>query len=240
MSEIWAARVPPSAEGESAELRLDARVMARRVDGALWLRGTGLDALLTRRLAALRGSLRGLVDELGHFRPSGSRVPYCTLPEHGWVPLAEILVPGVRSTNLPGLAPEPVDLALERSECEATCEMLALPFAAFLAWGLAAPGLRLAPLAFAVADDGRTLVRGKPLPPLPGTLFTIEDEVAVPAGHRIATRIPRGTFATSAGALVVLGTDGSLQRIPREAFARATHSALRSTAGRLNGVRSSR
>ena len=60
--------------------------------------------------------------------------------------------------------------------------LLLLDSAAWADYVHDAPAVRLARLQFALSDGGTVLVRGLPLPALPGTAFTLEAGIACPCG----------------------------------------------------------
>ncbi len=96
-----------------------------------------------------------------------------------------------------------------------------------------APQIRLNRWCFAAAADGRVVVRGVPVAPLPGTPYVEQAGVAVPAGWAIAPELPEKVLSkvlqVEPGGLVLLDPNGSLQRIAASDFVRATRSAIRAT-----------
>jgi hypothetical protein len=197
------------------------RIWVRGPDGAEWT-----------RLPALA---RFVEDEAGRLVPAGRRVPTARMPEGPWHPLSEFLRVRPPAAALPALHIAPIAWAPELHQAYRAPELLILPFATFLRWGLAAAAVRLERLRFAVSNDGRACVMGQPLPPLPGENWNIEHGIATKAG----TALPRGLTAPlvatgmklAPGEIALLHSDGSSERLPAEAFVQATRSALRATAG---------
>jgi hypothetical protein len=97
-----------------------------------------------------------------------------------------------------------------------------------------APQVRLDRWQFAVADDGRVIVRGEPLPPLPGQRWVEREGIAVPAGWQwsppVDAAIVRAVFRLEPGDFALWHTDGTWQRIRARDFVPASRSAARASA----------
>jgi hypothetical protein len=111
----------------------------------------------------------------------------------------------------------------------------------FNGFAVTAAQVRLERLQFAADDQGRVLVRGEPLPPLPGRRFVLHGSVAVPAGlawhPAVSAEVLARRFGVSVDALVVWNEDGTITRLHAEQFVPATRSAARMTAQALAGSR---
>jgi hypothetical protein len=120
-----------------------------------------------------------------------------------------------------------------RSTKELEPTLLLSSFEVFRHFALTAAELRLDRLAFAAESSGRVLVRGIPLPPLPGVRFTLHGSVAVPAGWTWAPSVGADVVArclgASAGNLVLWTEDGRYTRLHSEQFIPVTRSAVRAT-----------
>lgn len=230
--EAWALRLPRAHADALAPLRLHAGIELGEDGGALWLRGKRADD-------ALRATLRGLpalarYDWLPdqRLRPTGAWLAAETLPNLRWQPLAEWLRAALPTARLPADAPPPVLLELVASSRERAANALELPLGAWLDWALTAPALRLAPLRFAASADGRCLVLGTPLPPLPGRACVEEHGVVVPAGCAWRPAIPsslvRQVVGAGAGAIVWWDEAGA-RVLGAELFVAAHRAAIRAT-----------
>ncbi len=203
MNAAWALRLEPCDDA-----RLVSRLGPLRLrpgleacadgDGATWVRGaTALehDPELDRLVRA-SGAARFVVDPTGEVRAPGRRLPAGALPAGPWTPLRAWLRPApgaARTTALPGGR---VTLALRRApgpEVEPTALVVARDV--FVRWALSAPQVRLARLEVAArADRPAVLVRGAPLPPLPGERLVVTDGVAVPSGWTVWPALDAATL----------------------------------------------
>src|SRR5437899_10763259 len=75
-----------------------------------------------------------------------------------------------------------VPLRIVRSAEERPIALLITSLDDWREFALNAPEIRLRQLRFAVDEAGNVVVRGKPLPPLPGHEFALDGKVAVQAG----------------------------------------------------------
>jgi hypothetical protein len=95
----------------------------------------------------------------------------------------------------------------------------------------AAPQWRIERWSFAATASGRALVRGLPLPPLPGTQWTLLDGICVPAGcawsPAIEPAILRRLLGLDSGEIALLRASGMWDRIAPDAWVRCSRSALR-------------
>ena len=98
-----------------------------------------------------------------------------------------------------------------------------------------------------MSDSDEVLIRGQPLPPIPGQRLVeqaagLENRptgrveraaVAIPAGWRFDPTIDTESIcqilSLNSGDLLVFGADSSMESIPESVFVRATRSAIRLT-----------
>jgi len=233
-------------------LRLEPGIEVLEREEGLWLRGPECDERRDSRLRTLPGAQRFAVLPDGQLQPVGKRLPHGRLPGGIWqsirtwagveLPVAKMAAqsaPSIeikleRTTNVTPSAPA----AFERpghcsrnftdhpeSDCLVTTRVQ------WLTWGECAPQVRLERLAFAAASDGRVLVRGNPLPPLPGDRFYERAGLAVPCGwgwpEWLDAALVREVLDLPEGDLALFSPDGSWELIPADQFVRATRSAVR-------------
>lgn len=236
LSGPWAARVPAASLLHPGALRLRADVTVCDEGDSVWLRGEFADADLDIALRGLPGAQRHRVDDQGRVVPTGKRVPACTLPRAGWQPLPQWLAVALPMSSLPGRLRERIALRLRAGGVETEANLLLTTLAMFAPWATVAANVRVQRLAFAVDASGRALVRGTPLPPLPGRLYVEHHGVALPCGCEFEPRLPAAIVARvlrlEGDEVALFAADGSCERVPANRFVRASRSAVRATLSR--------
>lgn len=199
----------------------------------IWIRGKPADESLDIALSSLPACARYERLVSNALRRVDQRVPCGRLPELHWQPLSSWLQVGLPSAALPGNEPKPASLQLVRSTVEREPELLLTTLDDFKRFVMQAAQVRLDRLQFAAAADGRVIVRGKPLPPLPGRRFGLHQGVAVPAGFAwqpaVSSEVLARRFGVSGDALILWNEDGSIVRLHGEQFVSASRSAVRAT-----------
>jgi len=240
MSDGWAMSMPLEGAVAAATLRKSTDIEACVVDGRLWLRGTkcsdGLDRSLRKILGAERfHRLSG--EETARW---GETLPSGLLPKGPWIPLKQWLQPTVPATVLPGRISERASLRIVRSSTEQAANLLLVEFQKWREYAATAPQARLSRLSFAASDDGHVLIRGEPLPPLPGTRYIEAEGVARPLGWEwspaVDAAVIRAAFGLADRELALLASDGSYEVVGADDFVRATRSAVRLTEKELGSV----
>ncbi|MCP3915296.1 MAG: hypothetical protein GY711_07055 [bacterium] len=233
----WAGRLDLSEASYLAALRGIASVEVLETPGELWVRGPQADAESDPRLLVVPWRSRYRIIDTGEIVPAGRRVPCGSLPTGAWSPLVREVRPVPQIASLSGRIGAAVTLRIAASTDvrEGTC--LSLPFASFSRWAELAPAVRLERLEFALSSGGRALVRGEPLPPLPGELYYEWGRVLLPCGWACSPAVDpvvlEAVLCLQAGELARLRPSGSFERIPTSAFVRARRSAVRLSAGEL-------
>ena len=237
MNVVWALKIPPDDVGALGPLRRIEGAEVHESDESIWVRGTWLDDALEVRLRATPGAERYRVLPDGQLVASEARVPKGQLPEGQWQPLHRWLGVTLAQAEFAAEVPNRIELQLVRAATEHPISMLETTIDAWRRWATDAPQLRLKPLHFAASADGRILVRGEPLPPLPGKRYAVADGIAVPAGWTwhpaIDTATVRSILGLESSELTLLRPDGPWEVVDERDFARARRSAVRQTAGRL-------
>ncbi|MCC7421541.1 MAG: hypothetical protein IT428_14750 [Planctomycetaceae bacterium] len=233
MSARWAARVPLSQAAAAARLRLVPRIRVLAVDPWLWLRGETLDESLDLQLRSTPGVERFVLGDDDLLTPVDRRVPVGRLPEGTWQPLADWLTVELPPSRLAGQCDTRVPLRIVRSPDVREAGLLLTTWDAWHAYGISAPQVRLDAWMFAVADGGRTVVRGSPPPPIPGIAHVDMQGIAVPCGWHWAPPLDTATVRTLLGidatSVALFDTEGTWERIGADQFVRASRSALRAT-----------
>ena len=239
----WAVRLPRMSVRAAGALRLTTGVRVAEAVDALWLRGDDLTETLDLELRKLPGALRYAINSDERVTEFGRRLPSGELPPGPWVPLSAWLELRPQPAALAGVVEGRVTLRVERSEVEQPATVLETTVAAFADWATAAAAARLRPLRLAASADGRALLWGTPLPPIPGRRFYDRDGVAAPCGFALAPALEptviRALLKLSRSDLVLFQEDGGYELVAAESFTRATRAAARATRDALaaGGVR---
>lgn len=220
-----------------ARLRLWPKVEVGDADPWFWIRGHGGEGFpaaawwslpAVRRYAWLAGD---------RLRPLESRIPNEKLPAVLWQPIDRWFQVSLPVAALPGIEPRPAPLQLVRSSDETSPELLLTSLRDWVRFALAAPDLRLRPLRFA-ATSHHALIRGQPLPPLPGRRFVVRGCVAVPAGFHwdppVSAEVLTRRLGVAGDALALWHEDGTFTPLHLEQMVPATRSAIRATASALS------
>lgn len=203
-------------------------------DGAkIWLRGKQGDEKLIAKLAALPARAR--YEWLGpnELRQIDQRIPGGRLPTMRWQPLDTWLQVQIPVAAMAGEQPNRVPLRLVRSASEQEPDLLLADLDDLVCFASMAAHVRLKRLQFAANENGKVLVRGRPLPSVPGQRYVLHGGVAVPVGFtwepNVAATVLARRFAVSDDALVVWNEDQTINRLHSEQFVPLSRSALRAT-----------
>jgi hypothetical protein len=234
VTDEWAASFPRHSIESALALRLQSGLEAHDAGDTVWLRGRrNLNELLPllRRVPEITVYTVGAT---GVLTPLGRMIPEeVRLPEGPWRPLSAVTVLTPQPAALPGAVPAGVALRLVRTATEEQPAAVILPLEIWADWAIHAPQVRLSPLRFAVCGDGRTLVLGRPLPPVQGDLLVDREGVLVPCGYcwrpAVEAAVLRRLLNLSAGDVAVLTTDGRVERIGAEAIVAVSRSAARAS-----------
>ena len=233
MIATWAARLNRREADVAASLRTWPGIEVCEVGDSIWLRGKRTDESLDIAIRKLPGGERFEVLPDGQLRAADTRVPKGWLPEGEWKPLEQWITLEPQPAALPGVVPGRVEIQLVRATDEREPNVLVTEMGRWAAYAVEASEIRLRPLMFAVAADGRVLVRGSPLPPLPGLRYVEHDRVAIPCGLRFSPPVEPAVLHQlldlAPEELALFATDGSFERVASDHFVRARRSAARAT-----------
>lgn len=225
----------PAADSFSvAGLRLTAGLEAAEIGDVFWLRGPAWSEPLRLALRGISGLERFELLPRGRLLAEGTRVPRGRLPELRWLALQRwfpVTLPTVHGLST---APLPAALRLVRSLEELPAGGLLAELSAWLEFATGAAEIRLHPLRFAAARDGRVWIEGKPLPALPGRRFSIREGVAIPGGFQHSPALSfaaiRRRLGLAEGDVALAAESGEWEIIKAEQFVPVTRSAVRATA----------
>lgn len=233
MTACWAARFPRLELSQIGRMWNIEQVEVCAQPEAVWLRGNLMNSQVEEVLRGFLSGRRFLVLPDGQLQSPKDRVPRGYLPDGPWIALRDWMTVGLPPASLPGCCDGRLPLTLVPSSKVTDPDILVTHFDAWLAWGSRAAQVRLDPLSFAKATGGTVLVRGRPLPSMPGRRLVENDGIAVPAGlawsPAVEPAILRELFGLEPGDLAVLEPDGSWYRIHTDSFVRATRQAIRAS-----------
>lgn len=208
-------------------------VEAMQDGGQIWLRGHSADDTTRRILGSIScaGSYEVLAD--GALRQIGRLVPHGYLPAGTWRPLDVFLTIALPPSIWPARQLPRVPVRLVPSTTSLEPNILLTNLECWRNYAATAPQVRLRQCQFAVADDGRVLVQGTPLPSISGVRAVARHGVVVPCGWTWAPAVDASILAKSwginPGDLWLLWPGRPVERIGEECLVAANRSAVRRT-----------
>lgn len=238
MSQPWALAAPTTAALEVARLPRRRGLAICCVHDELWVRGQSLDDELDDKLRLVPGGRRYALLADNQLIPVGKLVPRGRLPERPWQLFedwldAVLAAPPVAGYRQPQGILATVPLEMVRTASVRESSLLETSLAVFCDYVAPSPQWRVARWSFVATSDGRALVRGTPLPPLPGEQWTEDHGVCVPAGFgwqpAVEAAIVRQVIGLLPEELALLRPDGTWERIAADQWVRCTRAAARLT-----------
>ena len=229
----WAGRIRADAAGALGTIRLIPGLEAGVVNCEVWVRGPKLKPPGEEGVRRVPWEERYEVINGRQLRRAERLLSDETLPPVSWRPLTTFLGARMPPTVAAGVLPTRIGISLRPDAAASAPNLLEVLRQDWIAYVETAPEIRLRRLVFAVSEDDpeRVLIRGVPLPPLPGSQFVEAECVAKPAGYHwhppVAAKTVRKTLAAEETDMVILRADASWSRIPRSAWIGATRSAVR-------------
>lgn len=229
----WVARLNAADASALAGLRLVAGLEVATIGSVLWLRGSAWNEALRRALRKVPGLDRFETHASGRLLADGARVPQGRLPELRWQALAPWFPVNLPTAHGLVAAPSPAPFRLVRSTGEREAGGVLAELSAWHEFAIGAAAIRLRPLRFAAARDGRVWIEGMPLPPVPGRRFSISEGIAIPCGFTwspaLSVTAIRQWLGLGEGDATFAAEDGTWEIIRAEQFVPATRSAARAT-----------
>lgn len=230
MNARWAVQLASQQEPMAAALRSFPGVEVCLHAGSLWLRGPRDGGPIERAMWLLPGLRYDLAAD-GKLTPWNHLLPASHCPEGPWQSLAGFVRPDISAPTLPGQCAQRVTLSLVRSTIERPAALLLLDAPTWQAYINTAPSVRLKRLHFALSEEGFVLVRGKPLPSLPGTPFTLDAGIALPCGYvwspAVSASVVAESLALAGDDMALYAPDGTCQILPEAAWVPVSRSAVR-------------
>ena len=233
----WAICLASEDAASASALRLVAGIEVAEAGPCIWLRGPAGDEILAKSLRKLAAVARYEWLPDNRLRRIDARIPATQLPQLPWQPLGAWLSVAFPAAAMPATEPRPIPLQLMRSGFECEPDLLLTDLDQWVAFAASAAQVRLECLQFAADANGRVLVRGKPLPPLPGQRYVVHAGVAVPAGFEwqpaVSVEVLQRRWGIAGHDLVLWHEDNTFTRLHADQFVDASHSAIRATAEAL-------
>ncbi len=236
MTEIQAVHIPRQRLSQLEPLRTlgGLEIHEDNQAGDIWVRVTASSEAIESALTKLPAATAYRVLGDGQLCRLDRRVPQGFLPEGPWESLPKWMAVELPRASLPGRLSNGVPLRLIRHHQPREANLLLASMVDWLAYGSSAPQVRLDRWRFAVSADREVLIRGLPLPPIPGKRFVEERGIAVPSGWHwspdIDAEVLARAFSPAEGTLMLWREEGRIEQIAAEDFVRATRSAIRISA----------
>lgn len=227
----WAVRVPMTELARIGRLRLMPTIEICEDAGNVWLRGSTVGSPQDAVLRTLAQGVWFVVLPDGRLRARESRIPTGRLPNGPWVSIADWIVPDLPAAAMAGKFEQRVPLMLVRSAHELEPGVLVTTPELWSAYAAEAPQVRRECWFFAMSADGRVIIRGEPLPSLPGERFSLEQGIAMPIGWTTSPladpAVLRELLGLDQNSVALFHRDGTWELVPEDGFVRATHAAVR-------------
>lgn len=229
----WALRLPRDSARALGPLRRFHAVGVCESHHGLWLRGQTLDESLAGLLRLVPGGQQFNVGEDRQLTAAGDLVPKGYLPEGPWQLLDEWLHVALPEGADVLVAASPIELVLVPSGSVREPALLETNLVQLAEYLAIAPQWRIDRWSFVADHTGRAIIRGLPLPPLPGTYWTERDGIATPAGYdwspAVDPAVVRQVLGLTAGEIALLHPGGTWDRVLPDDWTRASRSAVRKT-----------
>jgi MoxR-vWA-beta-propeller ternary system domain bpX2 len=231
MTEIYAVELPIADAPHVGALRTNAGLEVCEERDRIWLRTTAPAEPLRQKLRGLPGASLFAVSADGQLCRVGSRVPRGRLPSGPWMQLATWLHVRLPTAALAADVPGRVPIRLVADHTYREPNLLLTSLTEWAAYGVTAAQVRLDRWHFAVSAREEVIVRGTPLPPLPGTRLVEEQGIAVPSGWHwspaVDADVLRRLFKLAPNDVLLWTPAGRRERIASDHFVKGTRSAIR-------------
>jgi len=165
--------------------------------------------------------------------PLKGSTPVGKLPEMEWQPITSFMTVELPTPALPGSIKKQIQVKLIRTENPKDAPFMLIPWENWKNYALQASNIRLQTLSFAVSAKQDVIVRGNPLPPLPGLLFWQNQQTLLPAGwnfeHSILAEILSINYLKGKEEWLLIRSEQEWERIKKKNFIQASRSAIRKT-----------
>ncbi len=231
----WVVKLSLAEANALGALRLVPGLQVLEQAEVLWLQGRIFDEALSVRIRSIPDAEQFQLHFDRQLTRWNETVPRAQLPEGEWHPLIEWLKPELPRAGFAAIVEGTVVLKLARSAAIVAANIWHADWQTWRDYAVTAPQIRLTRWSFAVSVSKKVLIRGVPLPPIPGRGLVERDGIAVPSGWRfepdVSPSVVRQILKLDASEIALFAANGSFERIPDSAFVHATRSAVRLTDG---------
>lgn len=234
MTAPWTFRLAREHAGSLSRLFHVPGLRVCEVADHVWVRGELVAESVDQTLRGMAaGDFFWIESDGEQLRKRDARVPSAELPRAEWQPLARFLQPerpvSVWPGELSSTAPRlPLRLVLADDVTEPN--LLLTNQSRWAEYAVTAAQVRLDRWRFALAQDGRALIRGEPLPSLMGDRFVEREGIAVLAGWTwsplVDAAVVRKVFGLGANDIVMWSRE-VCEVVRGEQFVTATRSGVR-------------
>lgn len=231
MTGRWIIRLPETQRAALAQCRLLPGLETAEAGETIWVRGGELKETQERKLRAIPRAEWFEIDAEGELLQEGKRLTSGPLPSLAWRPIVDASPVALPRPGFAGTPLHPAGLQLVRSSEPRTPNLLLVTKDDWSRYVETAPLVRLAAWKFAADGAGRVLVRGLPLPPLPGERFVEEDGIAFPAGWAsalpLSPAVVRDVLGIPRGDIALFAPEGAWEHVAERDFVPASRAAVR-------------
>ncbi|HEY1200471.1 MAG TPA: hypothetical protein VGE79_05800 [Niastella sp.] len=212
-------------------------LQAAEDEGFIWVRGINALDNIDLRIRQLPGLHTYTSDADNNLFPPGGLTPVAKLKPLKWVPVAEYITVTLPVSALPGKVSLQHVIKLIPSGRLQESNVLLASLATWKNYAETAPLVRLQQTRFAVSENNKVLIMGTPLPALPGREYVLQDTLLLPCGFEFdppaISELVIARLDPSKESLLLFDTDGTWEKVPKNAFMPSTRSAIRLTQGGL-------
>lgn len=210
-------------------------LQAAEDEGFIWVRGINALDNIDLRIRQLPGLHTYTLDADNNLFPPGGLTPVAKLKPLKWAPVAEYITVTLPVSALPGKVSLQHVIKLVPSGHSQEGNVLLTSLATWKTYAETAPLVRLQQTRFAVSENNKVLIMGTPLPALPGREYVLQDTLVLPCGFEFdppaISELVIARLDPSKGSFLLFDTDGTWEKVPKNAFMPSTRSAIRLTQG---------
>ena len=229
----WVARLPAIDAVRLGSLRTVRGLRIFPDSDVLWLTGDEFDEKFECVLRSIPNLERFRLWPDRQLTRWNETVPCARLPAGDWQPLIEWMMPKLPIAGFAAMGHVTEPLKLVRCSTFSASNVWCANWQAWRDYAVTAPNVRLSRWSFAVSENWKVLIRGIPVPLVPGFGYVDQEGIAIPSGWRFDPEIPaamvRKILKLDDTSTALFASDGSFERIPESAFVRANRSAVRFT-----------